>query len=76
MYWDETSRQWSRDGCEREASNDTTIVCRCTHLTDFSLIVGYKTDQDDPVLNYISYGVCGASVLALIITQIIKHCVK
>ena len=79
VYWDESFLRWSRDGCELDetSTSDKTIVCRCSHLTDFSLILGYKSEQDDlAALNYFSYGVCGASVLALLVTQIFKHCVK
>ena len=36
MYWSDAANQWQGDGCRAVAVTATSIVCRCTHLTDFS----------------------------------------
>jgi hypothetical protein len=35
IYWDTTAANWSSDGCRAAYADADTMVCECTHLTDF-----------------------------------------
>lgn len=35
MYWDTAAGNWSSDGCTAVSAGVDTMVCECTHLTDF-----------------------------------------
>ncbi len=35
IYWDTTAGNWSSDGCTAVYADADTMVCECTHLTDF-----------------------------------------
>lgn len=35
IYWDTTVGNWSSDGCRAVYADADTMVCECTHLTDF-----------------------------------------
>jgi hypothetical protein len=35
IYWDITTGNWSSDGCRAAYADADTMVCECTHLTDF-----------------------------------------
>ena len=70
---------WNTDGC-LEATSDDKITCKCNHLTDFSLIMGVVENEHDEKWNYIKdmlSNVLGlASIISLMITQLLKHCVQ
>jgi hypothetical protein len=36
LYWDIDSGVWSDDGCVVKSQTGTSVVCSCTHLTDFA----------------------------------------
>ena len=79
VFWNEAELQWSNEGCEIDTAtvDSAQVECRCTHLTDFSLILGFKSEEEyDWTLNLVSYIVCGLSIMALVMTQVIKHCFK
>ena len=38
VYWDKLTNDWREDGCEVKRFGVYTIVCGCTHLTDFSIV--------------------------------------
>ncbi len=35
IYWDTAAGNWSSDGCKAVYADADTMVCECTHLTDF-----------------------------------------
>jgi len=35
QFWDEVSSGWSGEGCTTKEGPDGTVVCSCSHLTDF-----------------------------------------
>merc|ERR1711991_1108395 len=39
VFWDEGKNEWSGRGCSVAESSDTHTCCKCTHLTDFSLLL-------------------------------------
>jgi hypothetical protein len=50
-YWEVTTNEWSTDGCELLRSNNETATCRCTHLTNFGVIL----DVNGRLENMVSY---------------------
>jgi hypothetical protein len=36
LYWDTDAGEWSDAGCVLKSQVGTTVVCSCTHLTDFA----------------------------------------
>ena len=39
VYWDYVSHAWSEDGCKVTSSNRTHTRCKCSHLTNFALLM-------------------------------------
>lgn len=43
VYWDFKANSgyggWSKDGCSLETIDDSRVRCRCTHLTNFGILV-------------------------------------
>lgn len=42
VFWDYTQSIWSEEGCTVIATNQTHTTCRCTHLTNFAIMVDIK----------------------------------
>jgi hypothetical protein len=38
VYWDKLVNDWRGDGCTMKGLGLDTIICGCTHLTDFSIV--------------------------------------
>lgn len=38
-YFDHNASTWEQKGCKKTNMTETTVVCECTHLTDFSVIM-------------------------------------
>ncbi|XP_071126473.1 latrophilin-like protein LAT-2 [Mytilus edulis] len=70
---------WTSDGCKLDTalSNATHIACKCTHLTNFAVLMDVFEIQDQidytdyTILTYISYIGGVMSVLACVITVIV-----
>jgi len=56
-YWDETDRRWSGRGCLIANYTETSMVCCCFHLTDFSSVEG---DSSVPMNSVDPIGDAGA----------------
>ena len=39
VYWDYVAHAWSEDGCRATSSNRTHTKCKCSHLTNFALLM-------------------------------------
>ncbi|XP_005171094.1 adhesion G protein-coupled receptor E5 isoform X1 [Danio rerio] len=46
VYWAESERAWSRQGCERAWSNSTHTECSCSHLSSFAVLMSLYPVQD------------------------------
>ncbi|XP_076823899.1 adhesion G-protein coupled receptor G6-like isoform X2 [Clavelina lepadiformis] len=38
-FWDFSSSDWSEQGCKLQQDGEDTFVCRCSHLTNFAILV-------------------------------------
>ncbi|CAC5408978.1 unnamed protein product [Mytilus coruscus] len=79
IYINSGGNIWTSDGCKLDTalSNDTHIACKCTHLTNFAVLMDVFEIQDQidytdyTILTYISYIGGVMSVLACVITVIV-----
>lgn len=39
VWWNREQLSWSNQGCKMIDSNETTVVCHCSHLTHFAVIM-------------------------------------
>jgi hypothetical protein len=39
VYWNRNNSRWQQDGCWVQSSNQTAVICACTHLTEFAIQV-------------------------------------
>ena len=48
VSWDPILSSWTTDGCSVfiDASDDSTTVCQCTHLTNFGIIFDFTGTVD------------------------------
>uniref|UniRef100_A0A914YQC9 GPS domain-containing protein n=1 Tax=Panagrolaimus superbus TaxID=310955 RepID=A0A914YQC9_9BILA len=72
-WWDITTNSWSSETCKVEEI-DGYYVSKCTHLTDFTLLVdGIKTDPIlcDKVLEIVNYIVSIGSMFSLLVLNVI-----
>jgi hypothetical protein len=52
-FWNETSRNYSTDGCYLYSSNATGAICSCSHLTVFNVnLIPTITDPTEALLNF------------------------
>uniref|UniRef100_A0A0K0CT74 GPS domain-containing protein n=1 Tax=Angiostrongylus cantonensis TaxID=6313 RepID=A0A0K0CT74_ANGCA len=76
-WWDTKKLEWStRDQCETTTKSDT-VVARCQHLTDFTLIVDGKLDDPnvcDTTLMYLGYIASTLSVVSLTFLILMNVC--
>ena len=78
-YYNFTSLIWETQGCTRNKSAETnvTIVCSCTHLTNFAVLLDFSGSGESlsalnaAVLNYISIVGCSISVVLMGLVVII-----
>lgn len=61
---------WDDEGCELYSENET-VICNCTHLTSFSILMS-PASPDDPALDIITYIGVGISMASLVICLIIE----
>ncbi|XP_069461934.1 adhesion G-protein coupled receptor F1-like isoform X2 [Ambystoma mexicanum] len=53
VFWDFNGTAWNSDGCFPENETDQDVVCRCSHLTSFSMLMS-TTTPSDVILSYIA----------------------
>lgn len=66
VFWNTTNRDWSDAGCTVKTSDNQRTVCRCNHLTSFSVLMA-KSDISTPELNLITYVGLATSICSLLI---------
>nr|XP_033794252.1 adhesion G-protein coupled receptor F1 [Geotrypetes seraphini] len=71
VFWDFDGPQWTDTDCHLENETHKAVVCRCTHLTSFSILMS-PTTPSDKVLTYITYIGIGISMASLILCLIIE----
>uniref|UniRef100_A0A7M5URB7 GAIN-B domain-containing protein n=1 Tax=Clytia hemisphaerica TaxID=252671 RepID=A0A7M5URB7_9CNID len=69
VYWGENS--WRTDGCLTYLTNTSMVICKCNHMTPFSVLMQvekYEIPADHRfALSLITYVGCGMSVAACLI---------
>ncbi|XP_032877963.1 adhesion G-protein coupled receptor F1-like [Amblyraja radiata] len=72
VFWNLKNGSWDKEGCKHEI-NGSNIICRCNHLTSFSLLMLPITDFEvPPWLLMLKNIVLGTSQVSLIIGIIIE----
>ncbi|CAJ1077182.1 adhesion G protein-coupled receptor F4 [Xyrichtys novacula] len=74
VFWDTTGNVWSKAGCKAKTTKDNRILCVCTHLTAFSVLMA-KGDVSNEVLDIITNVGLGVSISSLIIFLVIESVV-
>ncbi|XP_029451914.1 adhesion G-protein coupled receptor F1-like [Rhinatrema bivittatum] len=80
VFWDYDGTYWTDTGCHPENETNKVVVCRCTHLTSFSILMSPTTPSDKTLtsITYIGIGISMASlVLCLVIEAVVwRHVTK
>lgn len=74
VFWHTTQRDWSNTGCTVKTSDDQHTVCRCNHLTSFSVLMA-KSDISTAELDIITYVGLATSICSLLIFLTIEFLV-
>ncbi|CAH7220030.1 adhesion G-protein coupled receptor F1 [Phodopus roborovskii] len=73
VFWDFNHLQWSNAGCQLVNETADTVLCRCTHLTSFSMLMSPSVPSSIvPVVKWITYIGLGISIASLILCLIIE----
>ncbi|XP_077018120.1 adhesion G-protein coupled receptor F1 [Tamandua tetradactyla] len=73
VFWDFSQLQWNNAGCHLVNETTDTVMCRCTHLTSFSMLMSpFVPTAFNPVVKWITYVGLGVSIASLILCLIIE----
>lgn len=73
VYWNFSMKDWDTSGCYKERSNDGFLHCRCTHTTNFAVLMSFKKQYKYPEsLDIISNVGCALSIICLVLTIIFQ----
>ncbi|XP_031204080.1 adhesion G-protein coupled receptor F1 isoform X2 [Mastomys coucha] len=73
VFWDFSQLQWSNAGCQLVNETPDTVLCRCSHLTSFSMLMSPSVPSSVvPVVKWITYIGLGISIASLILCLIIE----
>ncbi|XP_059137695.1 adhesion G-protein coupled receptor F1 [Peromyscus eremicus] len=73
VFWDFSHLQWSDVGCQLVNETPGTVLCRCMHLTSFSVLMSpFVPSSIVPVVKWITYIGLGISIASLILCLIIE----
>ncbi|XP_068136298.1 adhesion G protein-coupled receptor F5-like isoform X2 [Hyperolius riggenbachi] len=76
VYWNFTLREWDTSGCTVQSSGDKNVLCNCSHLTPFSILMSTNNPVFNPpqelTLTLITYIGVGISILSLVVCIIIE----
>ncbi|KAK1338335.1 hypothetical protein QTO34_001450 [Cnephaeus nilssonii] len=73
VFWDFSHLQWNEAGCHLVNETPDTVMCRCTHLTSFSMLMSpFVPAAIIPVVKWITFVGLGVSIGSLILCLIIE----
>lgn len=73
VFWDFSHLQWNDAGCHLVNETPDTVMCRCTHLTSFSMLMSpFVPAAIIPVVKWITFVGLGISIGSLILCLIIE----
>ncbi|XP_045049408.2 adhesion G-protein coupled receptor F1 isoform X1 [Desmodus rotundus] len=73
VFWDFSHLQWNDAGCHLVNETPDTVMCRCTHLTSFSMLMSpFVPPATIPVVKWITFSGLGVSIGSLILCLIIE----
>ncbi|XP_006926889.1 adhesion G-protein coupled receptor F1 [Pteropus alecto] len=73
VFWDFSHLQWNDAGCHLVNETPDTVMCRCTHLTSFSMLMSpFIPPAIIPVVKWITFVGLGISIGSLILYLIIE----
>ncbi|XP_072498479.1 adhesion G-protein coupled receptor F1 isoform X2 [Notamacropus eugenii] len=73
VFWDFRHLEWNEDGCQLLNETHDTVMCRCTHLTSFSILMSrYVPPTIIPVVKWITYVGLSVSIVSLILCLVIE----
>ncbi|XP_032265144.1 adhesion G-protein coupled receptor F1 [Phoca vitulina] len=73
VFWDFSGLQWNNAGCHLVNETPDTVMCRCTHLTSFSVLMSpFVPPAIIPVVKWITFMGLGISIGSLTLCLIIE----
>ncbi|XP_037001741.2 adhesion G protein-coupled receptor E3 [Artibeus jamaicensis] len=72
VFWKSTDEggHWSRDGCTLDHVNKSHTTCNCTHLSSFAVLMALTSQEEDPILDVITYVMLSLSLLCLLLAAL------
>lgn len=77
-FWDFSVNQWSSKGCRVQEVTTDTVVCQCSHLTNFAVLttgVLSSSSAHDAALSLITEVCLGISIACLVATALVYMCI-
>lgn len=75
VFWETSKGDWSDEGCNKTSNDENGTICRCTHLTSFSVLMARGSEVSRPDLDIITYIGLGVSICSLVIFLLIEFLV-
>lgn len=80
VFWDKGLQNWNSSGCTNLETNSDYTMCRCTHLTNFAVLMDvngiYEKDSaDTDILSYVTISFSSLSIFCLCLCLYIFTCV-
>lgn len=73
VFWDFNHLQWNSAGCHLVNETQDSVMCRCTHLTSFSMLMSpFVPPVINPVVKWITFVGVSISIGSLILCLIIE----
>ncbi|XP_027694095.1 adhesion G-protein coupled receptor F1 isoform X1 [Vombatus ursinus] len=73
VFWDFRHLEWNDVGCQLLNETHDTVMCRCTHLTSFSMLMSpYVPPTIIPVVKWITYVGLSVSIVSLVLCLVIE----
>ncbi|XP_074093237.1 adhesion G-protein coupled receptor F1 isoform X2 [Macrotis lagotis] len=73
VFWDFRHLEWNEAGCQLLNETQDTVMCRCTHLTSFSMLMSpYVPPTIIPVVKWITYVGLSVSIVSLVLCLVIE----
>ncbi|KAF5929791.1 hypothetical protein HPG69_002516 [Diceros bicornis minor] len=73
VFWDFSHLRWNNAGCHLVNETPDTVMCRCTHLTSFSMLMSsFVPPAIIPIVKWITFVGLGISMGSLILCLIIE----